>query len=120
MRKDLSFPGYFGENWDAFEECLRDLSWLSAGQIVLDHEDVPLADDVASAKTYVAILADATRKMAMSDRPLVVKFPVGFRDQISGSFGCNSVQLYSAASLAARPRFGFPAFFSTGARNFPV
>lgn len=28
----LQFPGYFGHNWDAFDECLADRSWL-AGRV---------------------------------------------------------------------------------------
>lgn len=32
----LGFPEYFGDNWDAFEECLTDLSWHdAAGYLVL-------------------------------------------------------------------------------------
>lgn len=31
----LSFPAYHRPNWDSFEECLLDLSWLSSGPRVL-------------------------------------------------------------------------------------
>lgn len=32
-------PGYFGKNWDAFEECLRDLSWFNApGFLIVLHD----------------------------------------------------------------------------------
>ncbi|MBO6518423.1 MAG: barstar family protein [Rhodospirillales bacterium] len=32
----LSFPDYFGRNWDAVDECLRDLSeWMPASGYVL-------------------------------------------------------------------------------------
>ncbi len=35
----MHFPDYFGWNWDAFEDCLTDLSWLpSPGYVILyDH-----------------------------------------------------------------------------------
>lgn len=31
----LSFPEYFGRNWDALDECLTDMSWLGAAGYVL-------------------------------------------------------------------------------------
>jgi hypothetical protein len=31
----LQFPLYFGENWDAFDECLTDLAWLPGDAYVL-------------------------------------------------------------------------------------
>lgn len=52
----LKLPKYFGHNWDALEECLRDLSWMPAdASIVLLHEQLPLADE-DQRKTYIEIL----------------------------------------------------------------
>jgi len=31
----LQFPCYFGENWNAFDECITDLQWLPADAYVL-------------------------------------------------------------------------------------
>ena len=31
----LSFPDYFGGNWDALDECLRDMEWLPASGYLL-------------------------------------------------------------------------------------
>jgi RNAse (barnase) inhibitor barstar len=79
----LDFPDYFGENWDAFAECVRDLSWLSPGRVVLVHVDIPLVNDVANARTYLAILSRAVHKMSTSeDHPLSVVFPAEFREPI--------------------------------------
>jgi hypothetical protein len=81
----LQFPDYFGHNWDAFEECVRDLSWLPPGPVVLRHRDLPLAGDLANQRVYLEILRDAVEKrhavpgQVIPD--LIVIFPPGSREQ---------------------------------------
>lgn len=35
ISKVLKFPDYFGNNWDAFDECLSDMEWLPSSGYVL-------------------------------------------------------------------------------------
>lgn len=36
----LEFPDYFGRNWDAFDECIGDLSWLNAKTLLIKVKNV--------------------------------------------------------------------------------
>lgn len=71
----LRFPGYFGWNWDALEECLGDLSWLPPGQrVAIVHEDLPFGAGGDNRGIYLSILA-AAGAAERADHPLAVVFP---------------------------------------------
>jgi hypothetical protein len=82
LASKLKFPRYFGQNWDALEECLRDLSWLgeSAG-VVLVHKYMPLADE-GQRRTYLDILRQAQANQRISLR---VVFPRSAQSQMDKS-----------------------------------
>lgn len=70
----LHFPDYFRRNWDAFEECLRDLDWLDEGGVVLyvgpvDSLAAAAPEDLA---TFITIAQDCARASAGSARALWV------------------------------------------------
>lgn len=58
----LKFPDYFGHNWDALEECVRDLSWLPPSNLLLVFENADLLLNLG-AKDFtvlISILGEAT------------------------------------------------------------
>lgn len=83
LGKALKLPDYFGNNWDALEECIRDFSWLPQGNITLIHEDLPLTDDEPSLATYLTILSAADAMWRDSGkREFLVIFPESARERV--------------------------------------
>lgn len=71
----LQLPDYFGFNWDALDECLSDLSWISERRVVLYHRTVPPEASPEDQKIYIDVLAAAVRGWRPSEfRELVVAF----------------------------------------------
>ena len=70
----LRFPDYFRRNWDAFEECLTDLSWLDEAGVVLmvGPLDALAAKAPKDRDTFMAIARDAAEAAAGTSRPLWV------------------------------------------------
>src|SRR5690606_36339092 len=57
----LSFPGWFGANWDALADCLGDLSWLLAPGylLMIENSGTWRAAEGAEFDTLLAILNEA-------------------------------------------------------------
>jgi|SRR5688572_15056412 len=70
-----NFPEYFDGHWDAFNECIRDLSWLPPGDVILIHEDLPLLEDRYSLSVYLKILADAIANWNTNGSNLIFASP---------------------------------------------
>ena len=67
----LSFPSYFGKNWDALDECLSDLEWLPAGGYVLAISDANevLRDEPQEMKKLLNVLQGAGDAWASANTP---------------------------------------------------
>lgn len=54
----LRLPGYFGFNWNALFDCLRDFHWIDERDVIIVHEDLPDLPQLEM-KTYLEVLRDA-------------------------------------------------------------
>ena len=70
------FPTYFGKNWDALLDCLRDWSWTRHRRVVIAHADLPLAKQRDELRVYLDILKTAVRDWKTPNTRTVIEPPV--------------------------------------------
>jgi RNAse (barnase) inhibitor barstar len=71
----LSFPDYFGMNWDALSDCLRDLEWVKEQQVIIVHKYLPKLKE-KDLSIYLKILHEAVEDWAQNEQhDLLVLFP---------------------------------------------
>lgn len=76
LAERLRFPGWFGGNWNALADCLRDLSWIPERTVVIRHEDTPRlpAPELAVYREILAESAAAWQRDGGARR-LDIRFP---------------------------------------------
>ena len=89
LSKIFNFPDYFGFNWDALSDCLRDFNWVEKKGIVLVHNEMPELED-KNFKIFLEIIGDTTEDWKDGEDVVVVpaiktadipaKFPKGFTE----------------------------------------
>lgn len=74
--KVIEFPDYFGQNWDAFEECIQDFgNGTERGFVLLyDMPDFFIDEDETEWAIALDVLQDAVDYWQDTDSPLYVLF----------------------------------------------
>ncbi|HDR4565347.1 MULTISPECIES: barstar family protein [Bacillus cereus group] len=79
--KKMNFPDYFGDNWNSFDECINDLSWLKSKQylILINDTEKLLANDNENFEVLIEILSDTCMEWAEGrEYGELITFPTPF------------------------------------------
>ena len=83
LARDLDFPQYFGQNWDALYDFLCDLSWIPERRVVIIHEGLPFQLTDRDLRTYLELLIDAVKSWKPGENhELEVIFPLSSQERV--------------------------------------
>jgi len=86
LAKAMQFPTYYGKNWDAVDECLRDLDWLPAtGYVLLLHHSQYLWRQVPrDAGMLIESWLFAAEEWGQQDVPFHLVFFFDYQNLLTG------------------------------------
>ncbi|MFF4830282.1 barstar family protein [Streptomyces sp. NPDC001315] len=76
FKAKLQFPEYFGENWNALDECLADLDWLDrlGYLLVIESGNSVLCDEGKEVRQmFDKLLSDISEEWSDSDPGIVFR-----------------------------------------------
>lgn len=80
----LTLLSYFGNNWDALDDCLMDLNFISEKTIIIFHEDIPFKNNEKESRIYLETLFDAVRHWwEYPDHKFYVYFPESCKEDVT-------------------------------------
>ena len=70
----MKFPSHFGNNWDAFYDCLTDMDWVETeGYLIyFDHTDAFASHHESQLETVVELFQDAVDYWKGEGKPMLV------------------------------------------------
>lgn len=82
LSKQLHFPEYFGYNWDALSDMLRDLSWVSTRRVAIAHDGLPSLEE-AALRMYIETLMNSVEDWKPGDaHELLALFPLSCKNLV--------------------------------------
>ncbi|MEU7035545.1 barstar family protein [Streptomyces sp. NPDC046237] len=71
LYEKLKFPDYFGWNWNALYDCLRDLQWLPSDHhiLIIESAESVLSEDETAREMFFRTLWRAGRQWSYVKRP---------------------------------------------------
>jgi hypothetical protein len=89
ISQQLKFPVYFGWNWDALSDCLRDLHWLDeVKRVRIIHEAVPFLPGWKKRGIYLNLLQEVV--LSWNANPgiqIEALFPTSTQAEVQGLVG---------------------------------